>query len=87
MTYRQAFVIGCQCPALWRFSARGDYLRRHADGRQPLCGLGVLFLLAVPMMMGATVLDVYKSIGFEHGRCPDVRRRLRDGVYRGADCD
>ncbi|PMC26418.1 undecaprenyl-diphosphatase, partial [Klebsiella aerogenes] len=22
------------------------------------------FLLAVPMMMGATVLDVYKSIGF-----------------------
>ncbi len=45
------------------------------------------FLLAVPMMMGATVLDVYKSIGSEHGRCPDVRRRLRDGVYRGADCD
>ena len=43
MTYRQAFVIGCfQCGAVG-FPARGDYLRRHADGRQPLCGLGVLF--------------------------------------------
>ncbi len=43
---------------------RGDYLRRHADGRQRCAASEFSFLLAVPMMMGATVLDVYKSIGF-----------------------
>ncbi len=66
MTYRQAFVIGCfQCPALWPVSpARGDYLRRHADGVSRYAASEFSFLLAVPMMMGATVLDVYKSIGF-----------------------
>jgi len=50
MTYRQAFMIGCfQCLALWPgFYAASEFS----------------FLLAVPMMMGATALDLYKSYHF-----------------------
>lgn len=67
MTYRQAFMIGCfQCLALWpgfsRF--RGDHFRWDADGGEPLRCFEFSFLLAVPMMMGATALDLYKSWGF-----------------------
>lgn len=67
MTYRQAFLIGCfQCLALWPgFSRSGSTI---AGGM--LLGISryvaaeFSFLLAVPMMMGATALDIYKSLGF-----------------------
>ncbi len=68
MTYRQAFVIGC-------FSVPRRCGRSFSRSGATISGgmlMGVSryaasefsFLLAVPMMMGATVLDVYKSIGF-----------------------
>ena len=65
MTYRQAFMIGCfQCLALWPGFSRsgatisgGMLMGRYAASE-------FSFLLAVPMMMGATALDLYKSIGF-----------------------
>lgn len=67
MTYPQAFLIGCfQCLALWPgFSRSGSTI---AGGM--LLGISryvaaeFSFLLAVPMMMGATALDIYKSLGF-----------------------
>ena len=67
MTYRQAFVIGCfQCLALWPgFSRSGATISGGMlMGVSRYAASEFSFLLAVPMMMGATVLDVYKSIGF-----------------------
>lgn len=67
MTYRQAFMIGCfQCLALWLgfFLFRGDHFRWDADGVSRYAASEFSFLLAVPMMMGATALDLYKSWGF-----------------------
>ncbi|TCP95588.1 undecaprenyl-diphosphatase [Cricetibacter osteomyelitidis] len=64
MSYKQAFSIGVfQCLALWPgFSRSGATISggllmgvgRHAAAEYS-------FMLAVPMMMGATVLDLYKS--------------------------
>ncbi|GBU11808.1 undecaprenyl pyrophosphate phosphatase [Enterobacterales bacterium] len=67
MTYFQAFMIGvCQCLALWPgFSRSGATI-----GGGMLLGVSRFaasefsFLLAVPMMLGATVLDLYKSYSF-----------------------
>ena len=67
MTYAQAFLIGVfQCLALWPgFSRSGATI-----GGGMLLGVSRFaasefsFLLAVPMMLGATVLEVYKSYGF-----------------------
>lgn len=67
MTYRQALMIGvCQCLALWPgFSRSGATI-----GGGMLLGVSryaaseFSFLLAVPMMLGATVLDLYKSYSF-----------------------
>ncbi|GAB2950932.1 undecaprenyl-diphosphatase [Hafnia psychrotolerans] len=67
MTYFQAFMIGiCQCLALWPgFSRSGATI-----GGGMLLGVSRFaasefsFLLAVPMMLGATVLDLYQSYSF-----------------------
>lgn len=67
MTYRQAFVIGCfQCLALWPgFSRSGATISGGMlMGVSRYAASEFSFLLAVPMMLGATALDVYKSIGF-----------------------
>ncbi len=66
MTYRQAFIIGCfQCLALWPASRSGATISGGMlMGVSRYAASEFSFLLAVPMMMGATVLDVYKSIGF-----------------------
>ena len=67
MTYRQAFAIGCfQCLALWPgFSRSGATISGGMlMGVSRYAASEFSFLLAVPMMMGATVLDLYKSIGF-----------------------
>jgi undecaprenyl-diphosphatase len=67
MTYRQAFMIGCfQCLALWPgFSRSGATISGGMlMGVSRYAASEFSFLLAVPMMMGATALDVYKSIGF-----------------------
>jgi len=64
ITYLQAFLIGCfQCFALWPgFSRSGATI-----GGGLLLGVSRFaasefsFLLAVPMMMGASVLDLYKN--------------------------
>src|SRR5471032_2644047 len=67
MTYTQAFLIGMfQCLALWPgFSRSGATI-----GGGMLLGVSRFaasefsFLLAVPMMLGATALDLYKSYSF-----------------------
>ncbi|MDU2939156.1 undecaprenyl-diphosphatase [Superficieibacter electus] len=67
MTYRQAFMIGCfQCLALWPgFSRSGATISGGMlMGVSRYAASEFSFLLAVPMMMGATALDLYKSIGF-----------------------
>ncbi len=67
MTLRQAFIIGCfQCLALWPgFSRSGATISGGMlMGVSRYAASEFSFLLAVPMMLGATVLDVYKSIGF-----------------------
>ena len=67
MTYRQAFMIGCfQCLALWPgFSRSGSTISGGMlMGVSRYAASEFSFLLSVPMMMGATVLDVYKSLGF-----------------------
>lgn len=66
MTYRQAFMIGCfQCLALWPgFAFRSDHFRWMLMGVSRYAASEFSFLLAVPMMMGATVLDLYKSWSF-----------------------
>ncbi len=67
MTYRQAFMIGCfQCLALWPgFSRSGATISGGMlVGVSRYAASEFSFLLAVPMMMGATALDLYKSWGF-----------------------
>lgn len=67
MTYRQAFAIGCfQCLALWPgFSRSGATISGGMlVGVSRYAASEFSFLLAVPMMMGATALDLYKSMHF-----------------------
>lgn len=67
MTYRQAFAIGCfQCLALWPgFSRSGATISGGMlVGVSRYAASEFSFLLAVPMMMGATALDLYKSLYF-----------------------
>ena len=67
MTYRQAFMIGCfQCLALWPgFSRSGATISGGMlMGVSRYAASEFSFLLAVPMMMGATALDLYKSFHF-----------------------
>ena len=67
MTYRQAFMIGCfQCLALWPgFSRSGATISGGMlMGVSRYAASEFSFLLAVPMMMGATALDLYKSWSF-----------------------
>ncbi|MEX3018158.1 undecaprenyl-diphosphate phosphatase [Kluyvera sp. STS39-E] len=67
MTYRQAFAIGCfQCLALWPgFSRSGATISGGMlMGVSRYAASEFSFLLAVPMMMGATALDLYKSWHF-----------------------
>ena len=70
MTYRQAFMIGCfQCLALWPgFSRSGATISGGMlMGVSRYAASEFSFLLAVPMMMGATALDLYKSWSFLTG--------------------
>lgn len=67
ITYLQAFMIGVfQCLALWPGFSRsvatisGGMLM----GISRFAASEFSFLLAVPMMMGATALDLYKSYSF-----------------------
>lgn len=67
MTYLQAFLVGCfQCLALWPgFSRSGATISGGMLlGISRYAAAEFSFLLAVPMMMGATALDIYKSLGF-----------------------
>ncbi len=67
MTYRQAFMIGCfQCLSLWPgFSRSGATISGGMlMGVSRYAASEFSFLLAVPMMMGATALDLYKSYHF-----------------------
>lgn len=67
ITLRQAFIIGCfQCLALWPgFSRSGATISGGMlMGVSRYAASEFSFLLAVPMMLGATTLDLYKSIGF-----------------------
>lgn len=67
MTYRQAFAIGCfQCLALWPgFSRSGATISGGMlVGVSRYAASEFSFILAVPMMMGATALDLYKSFHF-----------------------
>lgn len=64
MTYRQAFMIGCfQCLALWPgFSRSGATIAGGMlMGVSRYAASEFSFLLAVPMMLGASTLDLYKS--------------------------
>lgn len=65
LTYLQAFFIGCfQCLALWPgFSRSGATINGGIIiGVSRYVALEFSFILAVPMMLGATVIDLYKSI-------------------------
>lgn len=67
ITLRRAFMIGCfQCLALWPgFSRSGATISGGMlMGVSRYAASEFSFLLAVPMMMGATVLDLYKSLKF-----------------------
>ena len=67
LSYRQAFIIGCfQCLALWPgFSRSGATISGGMlMGVSRYAASEFSFLLAVPMMIGATGLDLYKSLGF-----------------------
>lgn len=67
LTYLQAFLIGCfQCLALWPgFSRSGATISGGLlVGVSRYAASGFSFILAVPMMLGATVLDLYKSLPF-----------------------
>lgn len=67
ITHRQAFMIGCfQCLALWPgFSRSGATISGGMlVGVSRYAASEFSFILAVPMMMGATVLDLYKSWSF-----------------------
>lgn len=67
ITYRQAFVIGCfQCLALWPgFSRSGATISGGMlTGVSRYAASEFSFILAVPMMIGASGLDLYKSLHF-----------------------
>lgn len=67
ITYLQAFLIGCfQCLALWPgFSRSGATISGGLlVGVSRYAASEFSFILAVPMMIGATVLDLYKSLPF-----------------------
>ncbi|RLM24228.1 undecaprenyl-diphosphatase [Brenneria alni] len=67
ISHRQAFMIGCfQCLALWPgFSRSGATISGGMlMGVSRYAASEFSFILAVPMMMGATVLDLYKSWHF-----------------------
>ncbi|PKH25330.1 undecaprenyl-diphosphatase [Enterobacterales bacterium CwR94] len=67
MTYLQCFIIGCfQCLALWPgFSRSGATISGGMlMGVSRYAAAEFSFLLAVPMMIGATALDLYKSLSF-----------------------
>ncbi|MEE3661261.1 undecaprenyl-diphosphate phosphatase [Brenneria sp. g21c3] len=67
ITHRQAFMIGCfQCLALWPgFSRSGATISGGMlVGVSRYAASEFSFILAVPMMMGATALDLYKSWHF-----------------------
>jgi len=67
ISYWQAFMIGCfQCLALWPgFSRSGATISGGMlMGVSRYAASEFSFLLSVPMMMGATILDLYKSRGF-----------------------
>ena len=67
ITYLQAFMIGVfQCLALWPgFSRSGATISGGMlMGISRFAASEFSFLLAVPMMMGATALDLYKSYSF-----------------------
>ncbi|UMX52101.1 hypothetical protein MJ389_23645 [Escherichia coli] len=89
MTYRQAFMIGCfpVSGALWRgFSRSGATISGGMlMGVSRYAASEFSFLLAVPMMMGATALDLYKSMGsfLTKRRYPDVCRWVYHRFYRG----
>ncbi|AEI74698.1 Undecaprenyl-diphosphatase [Candidatus Moranella endobia PCVAL] len=65
LTYLQAFFIGCcQCLALWPgFSRSGATINGGIIiGVSRYVAWEFSFILAVPIMLGATVIDIYKSI-------------------------
>ncbi|MFT2794373.1 undecaprenyl-diphosphate phosphatase [Serratia sp. N21D137] len=67
ITYRQAFLIGCfQCLALWPgFSRSGSTISGGMlVGVSRFAASEFSFILAVPMMIGASGLDLYKSLHF-----------------------
>ncbi|MGL9723641.1 undecaprenyl-diphosphate phosphatase [Sodalis sp. (in: enterobacteria)] len=67
LTYLQAFLIGCfQCLALWPgFSRSGATISGGLlVGVSRYAASEFSFILAVPMMLGATVFDLYKSLPF-----------------------
>ena len=67
ITYRQAFAIGCfQCLALWPgFSRSGATISGGMlVGVNRYAASEFSFILAVPMMLGASGLDLYKSLHF-----------------------
>ncbi|SQI42910.1 Undecaprenyl-diphosphatase [Leminorella richardii] len=66
VSYRQAFIIGCfQCLALWPgFSRSGATISGGMLlGVSRYAASEFSFILAVPMMLGATILVMYKSLG------------------------
>ncbi|MET1528325.1 undecaprenyl-diphosphate phosphatase [Yersinia enterocolitica] len=67
ITYRQAFAIGCfQCLALWPgFSRSGATISGGMlVGVNRYAASEFSFILAVPMMLGASGLELYKSLHF-----------------------
>ncbi|AML56848.1 Undecaprenyl-diphosphatase [Serratia rubidaea] len=67
ITHRQAFMIGCfQCLALWPgFSRSGATISGGMlVGVSRYAASEFSFILAVPMMIGASGLDLYKSLHF-----------------------
>lgn len=67
ITYRQAFIIGCfQCLALWPgFSRSGATISGGMLlGVSRYAASEFSFILAVPMMLGASALELYKSLPY-----------------------
>lgn len=67
LTYMQAFIIGCfQCLALWPgFSRSGATISAGLLVGVSRCAASTFsFILAVPVLLCATVLDLYLSLPF-----------------------
>ncbi|MXP67703.1 undecaprenyl-diphosphate phosphatase [Pantoea sp. Aalb] len=67
ITYRQAFIVGCfQCLALWPgFSRSGATISGGMFmGISRYAASEFSFILAVPTIIGATCLELYKNISF-----------------------